>query len=144
MARAESTAGYDHHDRHLHVHVTDPRATYYDLVTEFLQAAGKAPDWFWRLVGSFGTHEAEKMEEIISSAFEAGAYIAHDHAEDLDFEWVTEEECEAERRAGEEPPEEPPAQAEPETPSDDELPADTEPSSAPSRSKGAGDWSPYP
>jgi len=101
MARAESTAGYDHHDRHLHVHVTDPRATYYDLVTEFLQAAGKAPDWFWRLVGSFGTHEAEKMEEIISSAFEAGAYIAHDHPEDIDFEWVTEEECEAERQGEE-------------------------------------------
>ncbi len=100
MARAESNAGYDHHDRHLHVHVTDPRATYYDLVTEFLQAAGKAPDWFWRLVGTFGTHEAEKMEEIISSAFEAGAYIAHDHAEDLDFEWVTEDECEEERQGG--------------------------------------------
>ncbi len=100
MARAESNAGYDHHDRHLHVHVTDPRATYYDLVTEFLQAAGKAPDWFWRLVGTFGTHEAEKMEEIISSAFEAGAYIAHDHPEDLDFEWVTEEECEEERQGG--------------------------------------------
>ncbi len=101
MARAESSAGYDHHDRHLHVHVTDPRATYYDLVTEFLQAAGKAPDWFWRLVGSFGTVEAEKMEEIISSAFEAGAYIAHDHGEDLEFDWVTEDECESERREGE-------------------------------------------
>jgi hypothetical protein len=101
MARAESSAGYDHHDRHLHVHVTDPRATYYDLVTEFLQAAGKAPDWFWRLVGSFGPHEAEKMEEIISSAFEAGAYISHDHPEDLEFDWVSEEECEQERREGE-------------------------------------------
>ena len=90
-------------DRHLHVHLTDDRTTYYDLVTEFLQAAGKAPDWFWRLVGSFGTHEAEKMEEIISTAFEAGAFVAHDHGEDLEFDWVTEEECDAERRSNEPP-----------------------------------------
>jgi hypothetical protein len=71
-------------------------------VTEFLQAAGKAPDWFWRLVGSFGPHEAEKLEEIISSAFEAGAFIAHDHPEDVELDWVTEEECEEERRGAEE------------------------------------------
>ncbi len=105
MARAQSSAGYDHADRHLHVHLTDPRATYYDLVTEFLQAAGKAPDWFWRLVGSFGPHEAEKLEEIISSAFEAGAFIAHDHPEDVELDWVTEEECEEERREAEVPEE---------------------------------------
>ena len=105
MARIESTAGYDHHDRHVHVHLTDPHATYYDLVTEFLQAAGKAPDWFWRLVGSFGSHESEKLEEIISSAFEAGAFISHDHPEDVEFEWVTEEQCEEERRAAEAPEE---------------------------------------
>jgi hypothetical protein len=101
VARAQTTAGYDHADRHLHVHLSDPRATYYDLVTEFLQAAGKAPDWFWRLVGAFGPHEAEKLEEIISSAFEAGAFIAHDHPEDVELEWVTEEECEDERRQSE-------------------------------------------
>lgn len=89
-------------DRHLHVHLTDPHTTYYDLVTEFLQAAGKAPDWFWRLVGSFGTHEAEKMEEIISTAFEAGAFVSRDHPEDLELDWVTEEECEQERRETEE------------------------------------------
>jgi len=101
MARVESAGGYDHSNRHVHVHLTDAHATYYDLVTEFLQAAGKAPDWYWRLVGSFGSHESEKLEEIISSAFEAGAFISHDHAEDIDFEWVTEEQCEEERRAGE-------------------------------------------
>ena len=89
-------------DRHLHVHLSDQHTTYYDLVTEFLQAAGKAPDWFWRLVGSFGTHEAEKMEEIISTAFEAGAFISHDHPEDVEFDWVTEEECEQERHQNEE------------------------------------------
>jgi hypothetical protein len=92
-----------HGERHLHVHLTDQHTTFYDLVTEFLQAAGKAPDWYWRLVGSFGTHEAEKMEEIISSAFEAGAFISHDHPEDLEFDWVTEEECEQERLENEEP-----------------------------------------
>jgi hypothetical protein len=94
--------GAGHGDRHLHVHLTDQHTTFYDLVTEFLQAAGKAPDWYWRLVGSFGAHEAEKMEEVISSAFEAGAFIAHDHPEDLDFDWVTEEECAQERQQDEE------------------------------------------
>ena len=103
MARPESNGNADHHDRHVHVHLTDSRATYYDLVTEFLQAAGKAPDWFWRLVGSFGAHESEKLEEIISSAFEAGAFISHDHPEDVDFEWVTEAQCEAERQEAEVP-----------------------------------------
>ncbi len=95
-----------HGDRHLHIHLTDRHTTYYDLVTEFLQAAGKAPDWFWRLVGSYGTHEAEKMEEIISTAFEAGAFISHDHGEDLEFDWVTEQECEDERHHESEPAEE--------------------------------------
>jgi hypothetical protein len=94
-------------DRHLHVHLTDQHTTYYDLVTEFLQAAGKAPDWYWRLVGSFGVHEAEKMEEIISTAFEAGAFISHEHSEDLEFDWVTEEECAQERQENEEMAEEP-------------------------------------
>ncbi len=106
MARPESNGNANHHDRHVHVHLTDPRATYYDLVTEFLQAAGKAPDWFWRLVGSFGAHESEKLEEIISSAFEAGAFISHDHPEDVDFEWVTETQCEAERQSAEAPEDE--------------------------------------
>jgi len=101
-----------HGERHLHVHLTDQHTTYYDLVTEFLQAAGKAPDWYWRLVGSFGTHEAEKMEEIISAAFEAGAFISHDHPEDIEFDWVTEEECDQERRDNEAPAEEPPAEEE--------------------------------
>lgn len=114
MARVHSTAGVEQDDRHLHVHLADPRATYYDLVTEFLQAAGKAPDWFWRLVGSFGAHESEKLEEIISSAFEAGAYTAHDHPEDVDFEWVTEEQCEQERREAESGGEEADAGGEPE------------------------------
>ena len=98
MARDSGSDG----ERHLHVHLTDQHTTYYDLVTEFLQVGGKAPDWYWRLVGSFGTHEAEKMEEIISTAFEAGAFIAHDHSEDLEFDWVTEEECEQERHDREE------------------------------------------
>jgi hypothetical protein len=102
MARVETSAGYDHQDRHVHVHLTDQRATYYDLVTEFLQAAGKAPDWYWRLVGAFGPHESDKLEEIISTAFEAGSFVSHDHPEDVEFEWVTEEECEEERRAAEE------------------------------------------
>jgi hypothetical protein len=102
VARVETSAGYDHHDRHVHVHLADERATYYDLVTEFLQAAGKAPDWYWRLVGAFGPHESDKLEEIISTAFEAGAFVSHDHPEDVEFQWVTEEECEEERRLAEE------------------------------------------
>jgi len=107
VAREEGVRRDAPEERHLHVHIVDERTTYYDLVTEYLQAAGKAPDWFWRLVGSFGHHEAERMEEIVANSFEAGAYTAHDHPEDLEFDWVTEEECEAERREAEEPAEPP-------------------------------------
>jgi hypothetical protein len=131
MARAESSAGYDHHDRHVHVHLTDPRATYYDLVTEFLQAAGKAPDWYWRLVGSFGAHESEKLEEIISSAFEAGSFVTHDHPDDVDFEWVTEEECEQERRTAEEP-----------APEGEETEGEEVPAARPSRRTASDDSTP--
>jgi len=113
MAHPESTGGFNHHDRHVHVHLTDERATYYDLVTEFLQAAGKAPDWYWRLVGAFGPHESDKLEEIISTAFEAGAFVSHDHPEDVEFEWVTEEQCEQERLEAEEAEAGPPAEEEP-------------------------------
>jgi hypothetical protein len=111
VARDEGSSRGASDERHLHVRIVDERTTYYDLVTEYLQAAGKAPDWFWRLVGSFGHHEAERMEEIVANSFEAGAYTAHDHPEDLEFDWVTEEECEAERHEAEEPAEEeaPPA-----------------------------------
>jgi hypothetical protein len=109
VARDEGSVRGAPDERHLHVRIVDDRTTYYDLVTEYLQAAGKAPDWFWRLVGSFGHHEAERMEEIVANSFEAGAYTAHDHPEDLEFDWVTEEECEAERRESEEPEPEAPA-----------------------------------
>ncbi len=43
-------------------------------------------------------NEAENLEELLSSAFEAGAFISHDHPQDLEFLWVTEEECEKERK----------------------------------------------
>jgi len=85
-------------DRHLHVRLADDRTSIYDLVTEYLQAAGKAPDWYWRTAGRLEGNEADNFEEILASAFEAGAFIAHDHPEDLEFRWVSEEECERERR----------------------------------------------
>ncbi|MGP8158920.1 MAG: hypothetical protein ACLPWO_04860 [Thermoplasmata archaeon] len=85
-------------DRHLHVHMADDRTSIYDLITEYLQASGKAPDWYWRTAGRLEGNEADNLEELLSSAFEAGAFISHDHPEDLEFVWVTEEECEKERR----------------------------------------------
>ncbi len=88
----------DEEPKHLHVKVADGRNSIYDLVTEYLQSAGKAPDWYWRLAGRLEGNDAENLEELLSSAFEAGAYIAHEHPEDLTFEWVTEAECERERR----------------------------------------------
>ncbi len=84
--------------RHLHVRLTDDRSSIYDLVTEYLQSAGKAPDWYWRLAGRLEGSDADNLEELLSSAFEAGAFVAHEHPEDLEFLWVTEEECEKERR----------------------------------------------
>jgi hypothetical protein len=92
------TPSSDEPDRHLHVRLSGDRSSIYDLVTEYLQAAGKAPDWFWRLAGRLEGNDADNLEELLSSAFEAGAFVAHDHPEDLEFVWVTEEECEKERK----------------------------------------------
>jgi hypothetical protein len=94
------SVSHDEH-RHLHVRLSDSRGSIYDLVTEYLQAAGKAPDWFWRTAGRLEGSDADNLEELLSGAFEAGAFIAHDHPEDLKFVWVTEEECEQEHRAEE-------------------------------------------
>lgn len=88
-------------DKHLHVRLTDERSSIYDLITEYLQSAGKAPDWFWRTAGHLEGTEADNFEELLASAFEAGAFIAHDHPEDVEFKWVSEEECERERRKDE-------------------------------------------
>jgi len=91
----------DDEHRHLHVRLTENRTSVYDLITEYLQAAGKAPDWFWRTAGRLEGSEADDLEELLTSAFEAGAFIHHDHPEDLKFQWVSEEECERERRSEE-------------------------------------------
>jgi len=97
MTPAED-GGSDEKDRHLHVRLSDERSSIYDLITEYLQASGKAPDWYWRTAGHLEGTEADNLEELLSSAFEAGAFIAHDHPEDIQFRWVTEEDCEKERR----------------------------------------------
>lgn len=101
MPSASTPAPSDEEHRHLHVRVSDTRASVYDLITEYLQAAGKAPDWFWRTAGRLEGSEADDLEELLTSAFEAGAYIVHDHPEDVRFQWVSEQECERERRAEE-------------------------------------------
>ncbi len=85
-------------DRHVHVRLSDGRTSVYDLITEYLEAAGKAPDWYWRTAGRLEGNEADNLEDLIANAFEAGAFAAHDHPEDLEFKWVTEEECERERK----------------------------------------------
>ncbi len=95
---AEDAPGAEDKDRHLHVRLSDDRSSIYDLVTEYLQASGKAPDWYWRTAGRLEGTDADNLEELLSSAFEAGAFVAHEHPEDLEFLWVTEEECEKERR----------------------------------------------
>ncbi|MCI4346050.1 MAG: hypothetical protein L3K07_04785 [Thermoplasmata archaeon] len=87
--------------RHVHVKLSDSRASILDLVTEYLQAAGKAPDWYWRIAGRLEEENADEVEDLISSAFEAGAFVAHEHPEDVRFDWVSEEECERERKAEE-------------------------------------------
>ncbi len=78
--------------------LSESRGAIYDLITEYLQAAGKAPDWYWRTAGRLEGSEADNLEEMLSSAFEAGAFIAHEHPEDVEFLWVTEEDCDKERR----------------------------------------------
>ncbi len=90
--------GGDDQDRHLHIRLADDRSSIFDFITEYLHAAGKTADWYWRTAGRLEGNEAENLEELLSSAFEAGAFIAHDHPEDLEYLWVTEEECEKERK----------------------------------------------
>jgi hypothetical protein len=87
--------------RHLHVRLTDKRGAVQDLITEYLQVAGKAPDWYWRLAGRLEGNEPDNVDDLVNSAFEAGAFIAHEHPEELRFDWVSEEECEKERKAEE-------------------------------------------
>ncbi|HYK92669.1 MAG TPA: hypothetical protein VEY07_01330 [Thermoplasmata archaeon] len=101
MSAESSPAPSDAEHKHLHVRLADSRTSVYDLITEYLQAAGKAPDWYWRTAGRLEGSEADDFEELLASAFEAGAYIVHDHPEDVRFQWVSEEECERERRAEE-------------------------------------------
>ncbi len=88
----------DDKDRHLHIRLADDHGSIFDFITEYLHAAGKTADWYWRTAGRLEGNEAENLEELLSSAFEAGAFIAHEHPEDLAYSWVTEEECEAERK----------------------------------------------
>jgi len=95
---AGSSKEDDEKDRHLHIRLGDDRSSIFDFITEYLHAAGKTADWYWRTAGRLEGNEAENLEELLSSAFEAGAFIAHDHPEDLEFLWVTEEECERERK----------------------------------------------
>jgi hypothetical protein len=101
MPSASSPSPAEDGHRHLHVRLGDDRSSVYDLITEYLQAAGKAPDWYWRTAGRLEGTDADNLEELLSSAFEAGAFIAHDHPEDLKFLWVTEDECDRERQAEE-------------------------------------------
>lgn len=101
MAPPPAEASTEEDQKHLHVRIRDEQASIYDLITEYLQAAGKAPDWYWRTAGRLEGTEADNFEELLCSAFEAGAFISHDHPEDLEFLWVNEKECERERRAEE-------------------------------------------
>lgn len=98
MSSTPETPPSEERERHLHVRLSETRGAIYDLITEYLQAAGKAPDWYWRTAGRLEGSEADNLEEMLSSAFEAGAFIAHEHPEDLEFVWLTEEDCEKERR----------------------------------------------
>ncbi|HTT73150.1 MAG TPA: hypothetical protein VMG99_03235 [Thermoplasmata archaeon] len=97
MAPSEPPADPDR-DKHLHVRLSDEQSSIYDLITEYLQVSGKAPDWYWRTAGRLEGNEGDNLEELLASAFEAGAFIAHDHPEDLEFRWVSEEECERDRK----------------------------------------------
>jgi hypothetical protein len=101
MVPPDEAEAPEHDGKHLHVRMRDDHASIYDLITEYLQSAGKAPDWYWRTAGRLEGSDAENLEELLCSAFEAGAFISHDHPEDLEFLWVDEAECEKERKAEE-------------------------------------------
>ena len=98
MSPTADAALSDDDRRHLHVRLSDSHASVYDLITEYLQAAGKAPDWFWRTAGRLEGTDPDNLEELLNSAFEAGAFTSHDHPDEVKFVWVTDEECDRERR----------------------------------------------
>jgi hypothetical protein len=84
--------------KHLHVRLPAEDAAIYDFITLYLEVAGKAPDWYWRTVGRLEGEEADTMEELLASAFEAGVYMAKEHADKVRLQWVTSKECESETR----------------------------------------------
>jgi hypothetical protein len=84
--------------KHLHIRLSTEDAAIYDFITLYLEVAGKAPDWYWRTVGRLEGEENDTMEELLASAFEAGVYMAREHADQVRLEWVTSKECESERR----------------------------------------------
>ncbi len=93
------TSGRGEDRRHLHVRLTREDSAIYDMITLYLEVSGKAPDWYWRTVGRQEGEDADTMEELLSSAFEAGVYMAREHADQVRLQWVTADECERERKA---------------------------------------------
>lgn len=85
--------------KHLHVKLSSEDAAIYDMITLYLEVSGKAPDWYWRTVGRLEGEDADTMEELLASAFEAGAYMAREHADQVKLQWVSYAECERERKA---------------------------------------------
>lgn len=85
--------------KHLHVEIVHARAGLHDLITEYMIVAGKAPDWFWQTAGRIAGQNTGDLDEILSTAFEAGAYISRDQPNDLGFRWIDDDQCDREPKA---------------------------------------------
>lgn len=86
--------------KHLHVRLTSEDSDIYDIITQYLENAGRSPDTYWRSVGRLEEDDSDTMFDLLSSAFEAGVFISRERPDLVRTLWVTQKECEAERKEG--------------------------------------------
>ncbi|MCL4323961.1 MAG: hypothetical protein M1144_00620 [Candidatus Thermoplasmatota archaeon] len=85
--------------KHLHVKLGSEETDVYDVITLYLEVAGRSPDTFWRGVGRLEKEDEDSMADLLISAFKAGVFLAREHPEEVRTLWVTEKECSEEQKA---------------------------------------------
>jgi hypothetical protein len=84
--------------KHVHVKFSPEDTDVYDVITLYLEEAGRSPDTFWRSVGRLEKQDEDTMADLLISAFKAGTFFAREHPEQVRTVWVTEQECSQEQK----------------------------------------------
>lgn len=84
--------------KHVHVKLEPEDADVYDVITLYLEVAGRSPDTFWRSVGRLEKQDEDTMADLLISSFKAGVFLAREHPEQVRTLWVTERECSEEQK----------------------------------------------